>query len=472
MVTQAPRQRAVTAAIAFTLSCIGLMIFVWTQFGGTIPFAPQGYRVKATFAESGLLVPGADVRISGVNVGRVVSVASRGTNSLVTMDISQQYAPIPADTRAILRLKTLLGEAYVELSSGTRAGPALHDGGTIPLAQVQGTQQLDQVLSAFGKPSQRNLQAFLAGSATSLAGEAANLSSALGNLDPATADLQQIVSTLDGEQGDVRSLLRGSADVLGTLGQRSADLETLIGAGDQVLSATAARNAQLRATVDALPAFLAGLRSTLAETGTSLSLAKPSLDALQPVTPMLEPVLRDLITLSGPAVAVLHQAPRLLHDATVALPAMTRFNRAFHPALDTLLPAVRQLVPVIDFIDLYRSELTAAMANLAAGLEATAPAETASGSASYLRSLAEVSNESFFGQTVREPTNRENAYFAPGELANLGRGGLESASCANTANRAQSPLGFANVRCRVEPGFRWGGLTRYFPHVTAGSSQR
>ena len=71
MVTQAPKRSAVLAAVAFALSCVGLIIFVWTQFGGTIPFAPQGYRVHALFKETGLLVPNADVRISGVNVGKV-----------------------------------------------------------------------------------------------------------------------------------------------------------------------------------------------------------------------------------------------------------------------------------------------------------------------------------------------------------------------------------------------------------------
>ncbi len=95
MVTQAPRRSAVLAAIAFALSCVGLMIFVWTQFGGTIPFAPQGYRIHAVFKESGLLVPGADVRISGVTVGKVSSVQARGVNSYVTAQIRPQYAPLP-----------------------------------------------------------------------------------------------------------------------------------------------------------------------------------------------------------------------------------------------------------------------------------------------------------------------------------------------------------------------------------------
>src|SRR3979411_135866 len=123
MVTQAPRRSAVFAAVAFALSCVGLMIFVWTQFGGTIPFAPQGYRIHAIFKESGLLVPGADVRISGGTVGKGSSVQARGVNSYVTAQIRPQYAPIPVNTRAVLRQKTLLGEAYIEFSTGSGSGP-------------------------------------------------------------------------------------------------------------------------------------------------------------------------------------------------------------------------------------------------------------------------------------------------------------------------------------------------------------
>jgi hypothetical protein len=114
------------------------------------------------------------------------------------------------------------------------------------------------------------------------------------------------------------------------------------------------------------------------------------------------------------------------------------------------------------------------MANLAASLEAQAPAQTTGwpdrpGSASYLRSTSIVGNETPFGQSIREPTNRDNPYHSPGELAHLASGGLLSASCANTGNVSQSHFGFKNVPCRVQPGFRWNHLVRYFPHITAGS---
>ena len=472
MITRAPHRKAVLGAVAFTLSCVMLAVFVWTQFGGTVPFAPQGYRIGARFTEVGLLEPGADVRISGVNVGRVAGVANRGADALVTMDISQRFAPVPTDTRAILRQKTLLGEAYVELSPGSRAAGELPDGGTLPRSQVAPAQQLDQVLGAFGRPTQHDLAAFLSGSAAAAAGREPALNAAIGNLDPATSNLQDIVATLGHQQGDVQRLIEGSAVVLTTLGQRSAALQTLIGAGDQVLSATAARNIALTATVNALPPFLAELRVALRSLGASLALAKPSLDALGPAAPLLDPTLRNVIALSAPAVGLLHQAPALLHDAVVALPSITSLDRVLRPAFHALLPAVLQLAPVISFIDTYHRELVMSMANLAASMEATAPASTPGGSAGYLRSMSVVGNETPFGESVREPSNRDNTYFAPGGLANIGHGGLLAASCANTADASQSQLPFGNVPCRVQPGFAWSGLTRYFPHVTAAAAPK
>jgi virulence factor Mce-like protein len=473
MVTQAPKRSAVLAALAFALSCIGLMIFVWTQFGGSVPFAPQGYRLHALFKETGLLVPNADVRISGVNVGKVASVDARGLNSLVTMDIQHQYAPIPVDTRAILRQKTLLGEAYVELSTGTAAGPKFPDGGTIPTSQIADTQALDQVLGSFDKPTQQNLQALLNGTGDALAGRGQDLNDAIGNFDPFATQLAAVVGVLNQQSNNLQLLINNGGVVLNTLADRSADVQSLVTSGDQVLSATAARDTALTQTFNALPPFLAQLRTTLVALNSTLGFAKPALAALRPAAPLLTPALSEVIQLSGPAVKLLREAPSLLNAANAALPAITRFTKAFHPALDAILPAARELAPIITFVALYRQELVAAMGNLAADLEATAPAQTTAsnegipaGRADYLRAISMIGRESVYGHTVREPTSRANAYFSPGELSHLG-GGLLAANCNNTGNPSQVPLPFGNVPCRVQPPFNWGNgvLSSYYPHL-------
>ncbi len=468
MVTQAPKRSAVLAALAFSLSCVGLIIFVFTQFGGTIPFGPQGYRLHARFKETGLLVPGADVRISGVNVGKVSAVQAEGVNSLVTMDIKPSYVPIPVDTRAILRQKTLLGEAYVALSTGTGSGRKFPDGATIPTSQIQDTQALDQVLGSFNTQTQQNLQALLAGTATALAGRGQTLNDAIGNFDPLATDLSAMVGVLNGQGGDLRQLISSSATVLNTLGGRSADLRSLIVAGDSVLSATAARNAALTATVDTLPPFLTQLRTTLGTLNTTLGITEPSLRALRPVAPLITPALRYVIRLGRPAQALLRLAPSLIVAANQALPSIQRFTAAFHPGVDALLPAAREIIPVVNFVAVYRRELVAAMANLAADMQARGPADNSTGTASYLRQVVTLGRESVFGQSVREPTVRSNTYFSPGELANIATGGLLAANCDHTGNPSEVPLAFGNVPCRLQPKFAFGNgvATAYYPRLT------
>src|SRR5438067_10215685 len=127
MTTQAPRPAAVVVAILFALSCFLLTVFVWLQLGGPIPLKPQGYRFHAPFAQGSQLTPNADVRISGVNVGKVVIIRPRGGRTDAVIEVKREFAPIPSDARAILRSKTLLGETFVEITPGSPNAPKLRE---------------------------------------------------------------------------------------------------------------------------------------------------------------------------------------------------------------------------------------------------------------------------------------------------------------------------------------------------------
>jgi hypothetical protein len=200
------------------------------------------------------------------------------------------------------------------------------------------------------------------------------------------------------------------------------------------------------------------------------------LRVLRPVARLVPPALRDVISLSGPAVKLLKQAPGLFDAASAALPAITRFTSAFRPAVEALLPAVREVAPMIAIAGNYSQDIVAAMANLGADLQATAPANTtantlsATGTAHYLRALTPLSPEAVAGQSIRPSTNRHNPYYAPGEQSNLGSsgGGLMSSDCNNTGNASQVPLpiGNGNVPCRVQPPWTFNGVSTYYPHLT------
>src|SRR5439155_20302566 len=128
---QAPSPARILTMVAFAASCIGLLLFLWISFGGATSLGPRGYEISAEFDQAVNLGSQADVRISGVTVGKVVSVRLDRRTSLTraVMEIDPQFAPRPADTRAILRQKTLLGETYIELSPGSQDTRKLPDGG-------------------------------------------------------------------------------------------------------------------------------------------------------------------------------------------------------------------------------------------------------------------------------------------------------------------------------------------------------
>src|SRR4051795_9917773 len=138
---QAPSLPRIITMVVFSLSCFGLLLFLWISFGGAIPLKPKGYQVHVHFPEATTLAQEADVRMAGVTIGKVrqKELDKRGATTNVTLEIKPKFAPLPSTTRAILRQKTLLGETYVELTPGTRGAKKLSDGSTINNRQVEPT---------------------------------------------------------------------------------------------------------------------------------------------------------------------------------------------------------------------------------------------------------------------------------------------------------------------------------------------
>src|SRR5919197_6029537 len=150
MQKQAPTLGRIMIMAIFTLSCFGLLLFLWSAFGGPVPLKPRGYEFKASFAEATQLAQEADVRISGVTVGKVkkIELGDDG-RSEATIELERKYAPIPSDARAILRQKTLLGETYVEMTPGTKGAPPLKEGAKLATKNVAPTVELDEILRSF-----------------------------------------------------------------------------------------------------------------------------------------------------------------------------------------------------------------------------------------------------------------------------------------------------------------------------------
>ncbi len=98
METGSPSITKIVTMVLFALSCVGLLLFLWLSFGGTIPFNPQGYRIRVAFPEASQLADQADVRIAGVSVGKVIgkSLDPKGNRTIATIQLNNAFAPIHA----------------------------------------------------------------------------------------------------------------------------------------------------------------------------------------------------------------------------------------------------------------------------------------------------------------------------------------------------------------------------------------
>src|SRR3954453_11727098 len=206
--------------VVFALSCFAIVLFLWKSFGGPSQLAAKEYTLVADFNEATQLSDTADVRIAGVSVGRVEKTELHGQRTRVTMQIDARYAPLPRDTRAILRQKTLLGETYVEMTPGDPSSGRLPDGGLLPPGQVHKTVELDEVTRQLDKRAQHDLQRFVRGFAAATSTHGLQLSDALGNLSPFSSSTGRLLAALDAQHDAVRRLVHDSGVVFGALGRR------------------------------------------------------------------------------------------------------------------------------------------------------------------------------------------------------------------------------------------------------------
>ena len=65
MVKETPSPLRLAAMVVFTMSCFGILLFLWLAFGGSIPLRAEGYRMKVAFPEAPTLAVEADVRMAG-----------------------------------------------------------------------------------------------------------------------------------------------------------------------------------------------------------------------------------------------------------------------------------------------------------------------------------------------------------------------------------------------------------------------
>jgi phospholipid/cholesterol/gamma-HCH transport system substrate-binding protein len=115
----------------FALAIIAALVILESL--GAFAFFWRGYHLHALFKNVQELKVGDAVKMGGVPVGRVESIALTNTFALVTMNLDQKMKDeVKLDSAATVRFTGLMGQNYVDISFGTPAGVKAADDATLP----------------------------------------------------------------------------------------------------------------------------------------------------------------------------------------------------------------------------------------------------------------------------------------------------------------------------------------------------
>jgi len=494
MQKQAPTLGRLLVMVGFALSCFGLLLFLWLAFGGPIPLKPKGYRFHASFGEATQLAKEADVRISGVSVGKVKDIQTdkQTGSSDATIELESKYAPLPKDARAILRQKTLLGETYVELSPGHKQLGTIPEGGDLAISQVSPTVELDEIFRAFDPKTRQAFETWMQQQALGIKGRGQDINDALGNLAPFARDTDQLLQILNSQEGAVRRLVSNTGVVFNALSERHGQLSSLITNSNNVFEATASRNVQLEEAFRALPTFELESTKTVNRLTQFAHATNPLVTQLRPAARQLSPTLIQLNKLAPDLKSLFTNVNPLVDASKKGLPATDKFLKELPPLLAAFDPVLRQVNPILDGLGNYKSELTAFFANTAAATGAyTIPKPGVQ--LHYLRTMNPINPENFAVYPIRIGTNRPNPYNFPRSFDNLPQGmdSYETRQCGrgdpvidnnntsilptelqdNIQKYAFGPVGqqVPAPPCKQQPKFPFQGEVTQYPHVKAST---
>ena len=461
MSKRAPSTTQLLVITAFALSCFGILLFLWVTFGGPTPFRAKPYQLKIPFNEATQLAEQSDVRISGVNIGKVQSIelAPNHKQALATVDIENQYAPLPEDTRAMLRTKTLLGETYVELTPGSNQSPKLEDGATLPVANITKSVQLDEIFRTFDPKTRAAFQAWQQEAAIAIQGQGQNLSYAIGEFEPAFTEFERLFRTLDSQRLAVSQLFQNGATTFRALRGREGEVANLIRNSNAVFTTTARRNRDIEAIFRAFPTFLDESRLTLTDLRGFAENADPLMRQLVPAAKQLSPTLISIAKFAPEARDFFDALVKVNALAPTGLPAFRKlFRDEFPPLLRALDPFVRNLNPVLVGLNLYKREVPSFFANFAATFNGTfAPESEGEVAPHYLRVIGPMNPETFASYPNRLAINRNSAYSPPKWAELLKNGslpgfGTRQCSAGITATLAAEPWKSKGLQERTKGG--------------------
>jgi ABC-type transporter Mla subunit MlaD len=347
------RLLAIAAVLAATAAVAVLGTGAGDDGGG-------GYKVRIIFDNAFSLIEGEDVRVSGVNVGKIEKLeVTRDNKAAVVVDITDKnFQDFRRDAKCTIRPQSLIGEKYIEcqLTEPRQDGGAPPEAlAKIPEGEAGAGQYLlpvertskpvdtDLINNVLRLPQRQRLAIILNELGAGLAGRAEDVDETIRRANPALKATNDVLEIL-AEQNDVLARLAEDSDrVLAPLARDRKSVADFIVQANTVSRATAARRGDLERNFELLPRFLEELRPTMNRLGELSDEMSPVLEDLQAVAPSVNRFFEQLGPFSEasiPAFQTLGEAAEAGRPALIAakpvIDDITRLTTEARPLADNL----------------------------------------------------------------------------------------------------------------------------------------
>jgi len=235
---------------------------------------------RAEFSNISGLSEGDFVRIGGVEVGKVKTIALQPQATVIVEFTADPTVVLTSGTRAVIQYDNLIGGRYLALEEGTGGTGKLAPGQLIPMTQTAPALDLDALTGGF-RPLFRAL-----------------------NPKQVNALTGQLVSAFQGQGATINSFLAQTASVTGTLANRDELIGEVINNLNVVLGSLGDQSDQFEKAVTSLSELIKRLAEHKNEIAASLGYADSVAATTSDLLARARPAIKDTVAQTDRASAL------------------------------------------------------------------------------------------------------------------------------------------------------------------------
>jgi len=325
-----------TRVLGLFLACVAAGAVVAAVGQRLFESSGSGYQVRAVFDNSSFVIPGEQVKVAGVVVGKIGAVQlTRQNHAAVVLDITdRRFTPFHADAHCEIDLQSLLGEQYVQCepsapgSPGSGPSPVLPAIGSgpnagqhlLPVTDTTTPIGFDLLQDIYQLPERQGLQLIVSGLGAGLAGNGRELNQALVRADPALQATNRVISVLARQDRTLASLTDDSARVLGPLAAQSRHIGGFIKHAGGVAAASAQQSQAIEQNLKDFPAFLRQLKPATERLANLANQITPTLQTLNSRARVINAALKGLGPLAKSSIPALRTFGKAAAEGEKAFP--------------------------------------------------------------------------------------------------------------------------------------------------------